>query len=377
MARIIIVGGGILGAATAYRLAKAGADVTLIDSKDPGQATDAGAGIVCPWVSKRRNPDWYALAKGGARIYQDLVKELEDDGITETGYAKVGSLSLQEEGHKLQELYDIILQRREGAPEIGEVELIGEHEVRSRFPLLRSGFGAVYVSGGARVDGRLLRDALLDGARLYGLKQVEGKAFLLREGNRIHGVKVGDKELAADQVIAVNGAWMQELLEPLFTDSGLYFDVRPQRAQIIHLEMTGMDGSEWPVVKSPFNQYMLVSGNRLIVGATQENNTGFDRRMTVGGIHEILHKALDLAPSLREATVVETRVGFRPMTPESVPVMGLIPGYENLYVANGLGSSGLTMAPYMAKQLASLALGEQLDVEIENYKPSRIIKKKR
>jgi len=377
MTGTIIIGGGILGAATAYRLAKAGEEVTLVDSSNPGQATDAGAGIVCPWVSKRRNPDWYALAKGGARFYPSLVKELEANGITETGYAKVGSLSLQEDDGKLKELFEIISNRKEDAPEIGEIELLDEQEVQRRFPLLRSGFGAVHVSGGARVDGRMLRDALLEGARIYGAKQLTGKADLLHEESRIYGVRVGDMEIEANRVIAVNGAWMRDLLDPIFADKELYFDVRPQRAQIIHLELAGVDGSEWPVAKSPFNQYMLMSGNRLIVGATQENNTGFDRRMTAGGIHEILHKALDLAPGLSDATLLETRVGFRPMTPESVPVMGQLQGFKNLYVANGLGSSGLTMAPFMAKQLANLVLGEQLDVKLENYNPSRIIKKKR
>lgn len=64
MKSYIIVGAGILGASTAYHLAKPGARVTVIDRKEPGQATDAAAGIVCPWLSQRRNQDWYHLAKG-------------------------------------------------------------------------------------------------------------------------------------------------------------------------------------------------------------------------------------------------------------------------------------------------------------------------
>lgn len=64
MKSYIIVGAGILGASTAYYLAKSGACVTVIDRKEPGQATDAAAGIVCPWLSQRRNQDWYQLAKG-------------------------------------------------------------------------------------------------------------------------------------------------------------------------------------------------------------------------------------------------------------------------------------------------------------------------
>lgn len=375
MARTIVIGGGILGAATTYRLAKEGVEVTLIDAANEGQATDAGAGIVCPWVSKRRNPDWYALAKGGAKFYPKLIRELEADGITETGYAQVGSLSLQEDEQKLKDLYHVIMARTEDAPEIGQVTILPEEEVRNRFPLLRKGFEAVHVSGGARVDGRLLRKALLEGACKRGAKQIFGKAELLIEGECIRGVSVEDEILHADNVIATNGAWMRELLDLLLTEQELYFDVRPQRAQIIHLELGETDGSDWPVAKSPFNQYMLASGNRLIVGATQENNTGFDRRITAGGIHEILHKALDIAPGLANATLLETRVGFRPMTPESVPVMGRFPGFENLFVANGLGSSGLTMAPFMAEQLAQMALGKQLDVDPKGYDPQKIIKK--
>jgi len=375
MKNIIVIGGGILGAATAYKLAKIGADVTVIDAAKAGQATDAGAGIVCPWVSKRRNPHWYALAKGGARMYPELIRELEADGIEETGYAQVGSLSLQEDQHKLEELYELISERREEAPEIGEVKLLDEAETQKRFPLIPGGFGAVYVSGGARVDGRLLRDALLQGAARHGMKQIRGDAELITAGGKVLGIGTADGELEADTVIAVNGAWMRDLLDPLLAESGRYFDVRPQRAQIVHLSLDDERAGEWPVANSPFNQYMLAVNGRLIVGATQENHTGFDCRQTAGGMHEILHKALELAPTLSDATILETRVGFRPMTPESVPVIGPFPGISGLFAANGLGSSGLTMAPFMADQLAKLALGEPLEIELEGYALDKIIKK--
>ncbi|WP_258168317.1 FAD-binding oxidoreductase, partial [Paenibacillus sp. AR247] len=94
MKKYIIIGSGILGASTSYQLAKMGADVLLIDRKDPGQATDAAAGIICPWLSQRRNQAWYQLAKAGAAFYPGLIKELEAEGETQTGYAKVGALSV-------------------------------------------------------------------------------------------------------------------------------------------------------------------------------------------------------------------------------------------------------------------------------------------
>ena len=60
MKKFIVIGAGILGASTAYHLAKAGKDVVIIDRQDQGQATDAAAGIICPWLSQRRNKAWYA-----------------------------------------------------------------------------------------------------------------------------------------------------------------------------------------------------------------------------------------------------------------------------------------------------------------------------
>ncbi len=94
MNKYIIIGAGILGASTAYHLAKAGADVTVIDRRDEGQATQAAAGIVCPWLSQRRNQAWYQLAKSGAAYYPQLIAELENAGETNTGYAQVGALSV-------------------------------------------------------------------------------------------------------------------------------------------------------------------------------------------------------------------------------------------------------------------------------------------
>lgn len=374
MKKVIVIGGGILGAATAYELAKSGAVVTLVEAEYPGQATDAGAGIVCPWVSKRRNQHWYALARGGARIYPELIRQLEEDGISDTGYVRTGSLNLHDDPDKLEEMYALILKRRETAPEIGEVELLNQEEARRRFPLIKGGFGAVFVSGGAHVNGRKLRDALLQAAQQYGMERVKGEAILTAEGQHITGVRAGGRFIEADAVVAANGAWMRQLFEPLLAKKGQYFDVRPQRAQILHLALKGHEVQNWPVVKSPYNQYMLMDSDRLIVGATQENNTGFDCRITAGGVYDMLDRMLEIAPSLSEATLLETRVGFRPMTPESVPVMGLFPGFSGLAAANGLGSSGLTMAPFIADQLAKLVLGEQLDVDLSGYELSKIIK---
>ena len=362
--RSIIVGAGILGASTAYHLAKAGANVTIIDRKDSGQATDAAAGIVCPWLSQRRNKVWYRLAKGGAKYYPSIIKQLEEDGEAETGYKRVGAISLHMDEQKLQKMMERAEKRREDAPEIGELTLLTSEETRQRFPLLSEEFQAVHVSGAARVDGRALRDALLNGAKKHGASIRKGDAGLLKENNRISGVKIEEKVLRADGVIVTAGVWAKELFQPL----GINFLVTSQKAQILHLAIVGRETGEWPVIMPPNDQYLLAfPEGKVVAGATHEDDVGFDHRVTAGGLHEILQKATAVAPGIGDGEVVETRVGFRPFTPGFLPVFGAVPDLDDVWVANGLGASGLTVGPYLGSELAKLVLGESTDLDPADY----------
>ncbi|PKR76877.1 FAD-dependent oxidoreductase [Halalkalibacillus sediminis] len=372
MMKYIVIGGGILGASTTYHLAKLGADVTLIDRKDLGQATDAAAGIVCPWLSQRRNKAWYQLVKNGARYYPELVRELEDNGQTETGYKKVGALSLHTDQEKLEKMVERAKKRRDDAPEIGDIELLSNEEAREKFPPLDEKYGAVYVSGGARVDGRAIRDAMIRAAEESGARVVQGSAEILVERNKVTGAKVENEVFETDSVIDTSGAWAKQLLDPL----GIQFDVSLQRAQIVHLEMPNQEVNDWPVVMPPNNGYLLsLSNNRIVAGATRTDEAGFDYRVTASGINEALNRALDVAPGLNESTFVETRIGFRPYTPGFLPVIGPVPHFDGLFVANGLGASGLTSGPYLGSVMADLVTGREVKLDISAYDVSLALKR--
>lgn len=372
MKKYVVIGAGILGASAAYHLAKAGAAVTVIDRKDPGQATDAAAGIICPWLTQRRNKAWYALAKGGAAYYQTLIKELEKDGETETGYEKVGAVSLHIEPAKLEKMEERAVKRREDAPEIGEIVQMSPEQTSELFPPLANEYASVYVSGAARVDGRELRDALLRSAEKHGAELVNGSAELVSDGTVVKGVKATERYYEADSVIVAAGAWAGELFKPL----GIHLDVKPQKAQIIHLQLENVETEKWPVVMPPNNQYILAfDGGRVVIGATHEDDRGYDLRATAGGLHEILDKALTIAPGLSDGAFTEVRVGFRPYTPGFLPIIGEVPGFKGLYLSNGLGASGLTAGPFLGAQLAKLALGKEADIDLELYDPSGAIKK--
>ncbi|WP_416147974.1 NAD(P)/FAD-dependent oxidoreductase [Salipaludibacillus sp. HK11] len=370
MKSYIVVGAGILGASTAYHIAKTGAHVTVVDREDPGQATGAAAGIICPWLTRRRNQAWYQLVKNGAAFYPSLIEELHALGETETGYANVGAIRLHKDEKKLEQVLQIALKRKGSAPEMGEVKKLSPEEACALFPPLNSSYGAIYVSGGARVNGSMLCGSLIRAAKAYGAKVIHGDASLIEEGQVIKGVQVNNEKKYADEVIVTGGAWAKELLKPL----RLHFFLRPQKAQIVHVDLPGATTDEWPVVIPPGNHYLLTfGGSRLVAGATHEDHAGFDPRVTAGGVQDVLEKMLETAPGLKESTLVETRVGFRPITPDSVPVMGAWPPYSGLLIANGLGASGLTAGPYLGSQLAKLALGETLDVDLEDYDLAKAI----
>lgn len=363
--KIIIIGGGIVGASSAYFLSKEGADVTLIDRKDAGQATDAAAGIICPWLSQRRNKTWYRLVKAGARLYPELIESLKADGETDTGYKQVGALQLHTDEKKLVATKERAIKRREDAPEIGDVELLDEAATKEKFPLLRDGYQAVYVSGAARVDGRKLRDALIHCAKKHGAVTIQGSAALHIEGNKVAGVTVNGKTLFADQVIAAAGAWMDELLDPIGMKE---FAVKPQKAQILHVRYEGLDTADLPVIMPPNDQYMLsFDDQRFVIGATHEDEMGYDTNVTVFGVQDILTKALDIAPQLKDSTLLEARVGFRPMTEGFLPVFGSHKSIPGLLYANGLGATGLTAGPFLGQQLAKLALDQPTDINPEDY----------
>ena len=367
----IVIGGGILGASTAFHLAKSGVSVTLIDQHHQGQATDAAAGIICPWVSQRRNKAWFELAIRGARYYPDLVLQLEEIGETNTGYKKVGALQLAGTEEKIEATIERTMSRKQIAPEIGEVKKLSQEQTKERFPPLSDEFFSALIGGGARVNGRSIRQALINGAIHYGAKVLQGEATLFKRTETNIQVSVDGKKIDGEKVLITAGAWAKSLLKQI----DIEVLVEPQKAQIIHLELPTNDTDEWPVVLPPGNHYLLgFEQGRVIVGTTHEDNCGFDASVTAKGQYEILERCLSVAPGLAESKVIETRVGFRPVVPGFLPVLGRLPFFNHLYVANGLGSSGLTVGPYLGKELAKLAQGEPTELDLSDYQIDHIIK---
>jgi D-amino-acid dehydrogenase len=361
----IVVGAGVLGASTAYHLARSGAAVTIFDRRDLGRATSAGAGIICPWVSAIDDPAYRAIASAAARYYPKLIASLHEDGEHELGYRHVGSLVVPDDPVVLDETERRLHERRVDWPEIGAVKRLTPSQAAALFPPLAPGRAAVHLEGAARVDGRLLNTALLNAAQKRGAVLRDAVSEILVSNGRVRGVRTPDGTVEADIVVVTAGAWAPALLAPL----GITLDVQPQRGQILNLRVAA-DTSGWPVLQ-PLNTYYLLTfdDRRVVVGATRETGSGFDYRITAKGQAEVLNIALAVAPGLADAEVIETRIGFRPMGPNNRPLLGPCGGIAGLLVGNGLGPSGLTIGPYAGALLADAARNRAPDLDLEPYSP--------
>jgi D-amino-acid dehydrogenase len=296
------------------------------------------------------------------------MAELAEDGQV-TGYEVVGGMSVDLEGDDAG--FDLMrtLSERAEFTTMGRVERLSAGEPRRRFPLVPEPYGGVYIEGMARINGRMARAALFNAAEERGLHYFKGNAHLSWNGHRVTGVRVGAEELEAAVVIVAAGAWSARLLAV----AGVELSVFPVRGQMTYFALPGRDTRHWPVVRFGEREYYVsaFAPDRVVTGGTVEADAGFDRRVTASGLLHNLSTALEVLPELAEATVVETRVGFRPGTHDGQQLLGPIERLPGVVVATGLGTEGLTFGPFQGLVAARVAMGEDPGVDLSAFRPDR------
>ncbi|HLR91736.1 MAG TPA: FAD-binding oxidoreductase, partial [Atopostipes sp.] len=228
LTKIAVIGGGVVGSTAAFYLSKNPEfEVTLFD-EDTGQATSASAGIINPWLSKRRNKEWYHMVKLGAAFYPTFLKEVfKESAIPNEVYQKVGTLLFTKKDKTLEELLEIGRKRRKAAPEIGDLHILTPEEIQEKIPIYTKEKRALFASGGARVDGKALIEEVREAAKNQGLRMVEEYATLKRGLQNKWVIETNHFKEEFEAVILANSAWLPHTLEPL----GYEVDVRPQKGQ--------------------------------------------------------------------------------------------------------------------------------------------------
>ena len=353
---VVVAGGGLVGASLGYELAGEGLRTLLVDRHDVGRATDAGAGILSPETSAVEDDGWFSLALAAGEHYRTLVPALAEASAVDTGYAECGALrvAFREWDDDLFATTAALIERRSG----DVVTPVTDAEARSMFPLLGPVRAALYNPRAARVDGRSMTRAVLEGALARGLFRRTGSVTgVVLERDRIVAVDTDRGRVACGALVVAGGAWSPELGRRL----GVVLPLLPVRGQIVHLHLARTATDAWPIVQPVLSYYIVTwPDGHVAVGGTVEPEAGFDARPTTAGMHGLFSEVTQLAPGLADATFVEVRVGLRPVSSDDAPILGPIPGIERGFVATGHGANGLLLGPYSAKLVAASVMGREV-----------------
>lgn len=354
-ADVLIVGGGIIGCSIAYFLRKQGAEVIVLEKGDFGaQASSAAAGLLAPIRPLCQRDAFKALQLSGLARFSSFVPELEAvSGIT-VGYEQTGTLRLLPAA-KL----DALQAWAEEWQHAGyHIEVLTPQEAHARQSNLSSGlYGAVTIAEEAQVIPVQLvqayaQAALNLGALLYAHTEVVALKRSEVE-SRITGVWTNRGDLlTCNQLILAAGAWSARC----GTWLGIKVPVRPVRGELIALQQPSPPVRHIIFDEGIFDEDIYIApkpNGTVIVGATKAD-AGFDTSVSAGGALHLLTVATQLLPDLIDCPIQRMWAGLRPKTPDSRPLLGPIPSWENVVIAGGHGGFGVLLSVITGETLAEL-----------------------
>lgn len=364
---VVIIGGGVAGCATAYYLSLAGVKATIIEREGiSSQASGFSAGGLNPLEGSCIPGPLSALAMASFRLHKELWGKVQ----RQTGIdfqPRIVSLTKLAFGEAdvpaLQDSLNIFEDAREEG-------FSGEWLHRSEALKLESRLsdriiGGVRLFGNAALSSLLFTRALAEAAQQNGTEIRTVAARGVRLGNgRVLAVILDDGEIACDKVVLAAGPWSREA-EP-WLDISLPVD--PLKGEILRLEVHG------PALGGDYSgggASVYPRGDGLVWCGTTEVNEGFNKELTDAAREAIWNAAANLIPELAHATLVKHTACLRPVTPDYMPIVGLAPGWENVYLATGAGKKGILLSPGMGKAAADLITEGATDVPLEGCGPER------
>jgi glycine oxidase len=347
-ADVLVVGGGVIGLAVAWRCAQQGMEVTLVERDElGGGASHVAAGMLGPVAEAGFGPAAGRLLDLGlesARLWPEFAAELAAASGTTSALRGGGTLIVARDADEAAGLERELAFRSD----LGlEVVRLRPSEARRLEPGLAPTLRlAAHVPGEQTVDPRWLTAALARAARAAGcdLREHAAVTNLIGRGRgRVEGVRVGGgEELRAASVVVAAGAWSGALGAAA---------VRPVKGQIMRLRDPGGPGLIERVVRFEGGYLVPRGDGRYVLGATVEER-GFDRTVTAGAAYQLLRDASELVPGVLELELCELQAGLRPGTPDNLPLIGPS-GRDGLYWATGHYRNGILLAPVTAAIVAS------------------------
>lgn len=334
---IIVIGGGVIGLATAIELRLLGAEVTILCQSFKAAAGHAAAGMLAPQAEQIPAGAMLDLCLASRDLYPEWVQKIESISGVDAGYWQSGILApryTEEQGSDWLDTRSIH-DRQAG---------LGESVV-----------GGYWHPADGQVDNRALIRSLLIASQSLGVKFQDGVEVttIHRRQGRVTHLETSQGEMSAQHYILATGAWSQQLL-PL--------PLVPRKGQMLSVLVPSDRADNLPLRQVLFGEEIYIvprQDGRIIIGATSED-VGFTAHNTLQGVDRLMNNAIRLFPSLQDFPIHETWWGFRPATPDELPILGAS-NDANLTLATGHYRNGILLTPITAKLIADLVWHQQAD----------------
>jgi glycine oxidase len=362
---VAIAGGGLIGGAIALELSRAGLRVAVFDRQEPGrEASWAGAGILSPAPENPSAIPMVPLGKASLAQYPGFVGMVEELSGKSVGFRPSGILQTLFARDAARELSTLVAVHRG----LGlECEPVPVEEARELEPALSEDVQAAALRPDeASVDNRALTQAVLEAARRSGteIRAGCGVEAIWRDGGRCAGVTASGERIAAAHVVIAAGCFSAGI-----EGAAAYAPVKPARGQMVALRREGVRIER--VLWSESAYLVPRNDGRILAGATVEY-AGFEKRVTAGGIQGLLDAAIEIAPELKHAEIVETWAGLRPDSPDHLPILGPT-DIEGLTIATGHFRSGILLAPVTARLVREWITERRTSLPWDDFSPMRFL----
>ena len=367
---VLIVGGGVNGCSLAYRLAKRGKRVRLLERRGiasgasgrNGGNTGAGSPLYAD-----KSPSVYAITSRNWRMMQEIEREL-DTGIQ---FRKTGAVSIATTPEEHEHLIETVAMQQAAGQ---EVELLDLDAARERIPAL--GDSVVAVEFGAE-RGHLwpfdLVHGLADNAASLGVDFVIGADAqrLISEGDRVTGVATSEGDYSADEVVLATNAWTPHLLE---LPKGALV---PARGQIIATEAVALGTVPCPFDTNFDKEYgRQTAGGQIVCGGyrrlDQQEGLGMEvESVTPDVLAGIGTTLTTLFPSLAPVRVMRCWAGIMGFTADGLPLIGRHPDLQHLTVVAGFNGNGFSWALAVGDIVAGMLAGENVEIDLAPFDPGR------
>ena len=367
-ADIVVVGAGVMGCGAAYWLTKAGYGVLVLEQEAIASGASGMAAAMLESVGHgARLPvdDPLAqLARASFMLHRELAPALREESGVDVGYRENPVIHPAFTSAEVATLKPQALELQRHNPTLQWLEDQALWEVEPR--LNRAALGAL-MSPQAQVIAYRFVLALATAAERRGMVMRHGEVIgLSGSGGRVTGVQLRNGEtIAAETVVLAMGPWSQQVAAWV----GLHIPIYPVRGQLLELRVPD------PQLNASISyggMYLVRKADgTTLAGTTEEHDSGFANHPTAAGRQAILSAALHMAPSLEAAHLQDQVSGLRPCTPDRLPLLGAVPGWQGVYMVSGHFRSGMLLSAISTRLIADLIITGHSALPIDAFRPDR------